>query len=227
MSISEWQQKWTNWVSYIGPHGDWARREILDTNVLSLLGNVCRRKILDAGCGEGRMARILSGQGADVLGIDIVPEFIEIASGIQTGRMVDEWTQRWPWLALKQKSQSEGRAIFQLEDMCKIPERYYGQFDAVVSCCSLNDVADIEGAIRSFAAILNNTGICVIAMPHPHIVRPASIIQHGLDSTGQVFNELMAQGFTVTNYYRTLSEIVNTFSKRGLLLDRMEEPLLS
>jgi len=40
--------------------------------VISLLGNVKKKKILDAGCGEGYISRILSEKKAIVVGIFII-----------------------------------------------------------------------------------------------------------------------------------------------------------
>ena len=39
------------------------------------------RTVLDVGCGSGEHARLLAGQGYQVTGIDISPEFVEIARG--------------------------------------------------------------------------------------------------------------------------------------------------
>ena len=42
-------------------------------HLLALLGDVSGRRVLDAGCGEGYLARILAARGARVTGIDLSP----------------------------------------------------------------------------------------------------------------------------------------------------------
>lgn len=46
---------------------------------LQVVGDVSGLDVLDAGCGEGRVARILAGRGAHVTAIDISPRLIELA----------------------------------------------------------------------------------------------------------------------------------------------------
>jgi len=47
--------------------------------LLEFLGDVAGRSVLDAGCGEGYLARVLAGRGARVTGIDLSPRLIEMA----------------------------------------------------------------------------------------------------------------------------------------------------
>ena len=46
---------------------------------LQVVGNVSGLTVLDAGCGEGYLSRILAQGGAQVIGFDISPRLIEIA----------------------------------------------------------------------------------------------------------------------------------------------------
>src|SRR5918999_3200494 len=48
-------------------------------HLLDLLGDVSDRVVLDAGCGEGYLARILAARGARVTGIDLSPRLIDLA----------------------------------------------------------------------------------------------------------------------------------------------------
>ena len=56
--------------------GDFARIHLLNPSILKLLGDVKGRKILDAGCGQGYLCRILARKGAIMTGIE--PSFIVI-----------------------------------------------------------------------------------------------------------------------------------------------------
>ena len=46
---------------------------------LQVVGDVCGLTVLDAGCGEGYLSRILASRGANVTGIDISPRLVEMA----------------------------------------------------------------------------------------------------------------------------------------------------
>jgi len=46
---------------------------------LQVVGDVFGLTVLDAGCGEGYLSRILSSRGATVTGIDISPRLVEMA----------------------------------------------------------------------------------------------------------------------------------------------------
>jgi 2-polyprenyl-3-methyl-5-hydroxy-6-metoxy-1,4-benzoquinol methylase len=47
--------------------------------MLDLLGNLDGLTILDAGCGEGYLSRVLASRSAKVTGIDVSPRLIQIA----------------------------------------------------------------------------------------------------------------------------------------------------
>ena len=47
--------------------------------LLDELGSVQGMRVLDAGCGEGHLARILAARGANVTAIDVSPRLIDIA----------------------------------------------------------------------------------------------------------------------------------------------------
>src|SRR5690348_17056024 len=59
------------------------RSDILVTNrVVELLGDVSNLKILDAGCGNGKVSRLLSQKKAIVYGVDKVESQIKIAESV-------------------------------------------------------------------------------------------------------------------------------------------------
>jgi 2-polyprenyl-3-methyl-5-hydroxy-6-metoxy-1,4-benzoquinol methylase len=54
-------------------------------SMLDLLGDLRNQRALDAGCGEGYLARVLAGRGARITGMDISPRLIEQARGKSPG----------------------------------------------------------------------------------------------------------------------------------------------
>lgn len=51
-------------------NGDFGRTEMLNPSIFQLIGDVKDKKILDAGCGNGYLSRILAEKGARVTGVE-------------------------------------------------------------------------------------------------------------------------------------------------------------
>src|SRR5579885_2201289 len=115
-------------------------KEITDDPFLSLflqvIGDVSGLTVLDAGCGEGYLARILARRGARVTGIDISPRLVEMA------RAKDQ----------------EGGIAYQVADLCKPLPGYQEHFDLVASYFVLNDVYDYQEFLKTLAAVTRQGG---------------------------------------------------------------------
>ena len=57
-------------VESIGEEGDLVRQHLLNPAIFSVLGDVAGKTILDAGCGQGYLSRMLARKGARVTGIE-------------------------------------------------------------------------------------------------------------------------------------------------------------
>lgn len=99
--------------------------------VLALLGEVAGQRVLDLGCGEGTLAALLVGSGADVLAVDSDPA------------MVDATTARGVPARL---ADAQGLAGVD------------GPFDAVVSNAVLHWVSDPDAAAAGIARVLRPGG---------------------------------------------------------------------
>src|ERR687886_2839360 len=84
------------WDEYAAEYGQFiARREQADLErdailcrMLDLLGDLTGREVLDAGCGEGFLARVLAARGARVTGLDLSPRLIALARAkVSAGRI--------------------------------------------------------------------------------------------------------------------------------------------
>jgi len=65
------------------------RSDILGTDrIIKILGNIKNKTILDVGCGNGKVARILAEKGAKVVAIDKVKEQIEFAKKITKNKNI-------------------------------------------------------------------------------------------------------------------------------------------
>ncbi len=147
-----WNEVAAWWPSLYNPRGDVNREWVIDPVLLDYLGDVRDRRVLDAGCGTGYLARILAGQGARVVGVDL-------SSGLlQT--------------ALQEEAREPLGIEFQegdLSDLSFLPD---GAFDAAVSNVVLQDVRRCAEAIAEMFRVLRPGGRFVFSITHPAFDRP-------------------------------------------------------
>jgi ubiquinone/menaquinone biosynthesis C-methylase UbiE len=175
---------------------------------LALLGDVKGLRILDAGCGPGIASEILIREGATVVGFDITPEMIDLA------------TKRCAGLA------AEFRVADLAEPLDWLPD---SGFDTIVCALALDYVEDLGPAMREFRRVAKPGGTLVFSLNHPmadwmhEAVRGQSVYyersRYGLHWTG--FGEPYPY---VEAYRRPLSHILNAVAEAGWILDRVEEP---
>lgn len=109
--------------------------------ILSLMGELPGRRVLDAGCGDGALACAAASRGAEVTGIDADPAMLAAARS------------RAATAGLR-ATFSEGRI-----ERLPFPD---ASFDVVVAVTVLCFVADAGGAVREMARVLRPGGRLVI-----------------------------------------------------------------
>src|ERR1700758_2938319 len=77
------------WTQIIREHRDKYRNELTDPALLQVIGQPNGLTVLDAGCGEGYLSRILARNGATVTGVDFSAKQIEAS---QTQNLTDRLT---------------------------------------------------------------------------------------------------------------------------------------
>jgi 2-polyprenyl-3-methyl-5-hydroxy-6-metoxy-1,4-benzoquinol methylase len=171
--------------------------------LLDLLGHLDGRTVLDAGCGEGYLSRVLSSRGARVTGIDISPRLVRMA---------------------RQKD-PEGTIDYRVADLSKPLPDHEEHFDAVASRLVLNDVYDHEGFIATLSAVLKPGGRLVIAMNNPYSYVVRKHVRDYFDSGGaHLYRGMAAEGIRVHFYHRTLEEYLDAFLAGGLRLLKLVDP---
>ncbi len=176
-------------------------------HLLKLLGDIAGRSVLDAGCGEGYLARILAARGAHVTGIDLSPRLI----------------------ALAKAKDPDGEITYQVADLSTPLSDLMERFDAIASYLVLNDVADYQGFATTLAAALKPGGRLVLALNNPY---GAVIRNHVTDYFGSgavtPYRGLWASGIKVYHYHRTLEEYLDAFLGTELHLTKLADvPALS
>lgn len=126
--------------------GDTNRKYSSDPVLLDFLGDVRGQRVLDAGSGQGYLARLLARRGASVVAVENARRFHELALAYQ---------RREP-LPIEHRHASISSMPF-LED---------ASVDAAVANYVLIDVPDYEGAVREIARVLKPGGRFVYTVMH-------------------------------------------------------------
>jgi SAM-dependent methyltransferase len=171
-------------------------------SLLDLLGGITGQSVLDAGCGEGYLARVLASHGAHVTGIDISPRLIEQA------RTKDE----------------HGAIDYRAADLSQPLQAQAGSFDAVASYLVLNDVPDYQGFARTIADALRPGGRAVLAFNNPYYGVLSRHVTDYFDSgRASPYRGLWAAGIKVYYYHRTLEQYLDAFLSSGLQLTKLAD----
>jgi SAM-dependent methyltransferase len=168
------------------------------------------RRTLDLGCGEGRVARDLTAAGHTVVGVDAAPAMVEAAR------------------------EADPAFEVHLADAAALPFDD-GAFDLVVAFMSLQDVDDLDGALRESARVLEAGGRLCFAIVHP--INSAGGFQG--DEAGSPFtidgsyldrshyaDEIRRAGLEITfvSEHRPLQAYTEALTDAGLLIERLREP---
>jgi SAM-dependent methyltransferase len=170
-------------------------------------------RILDVGCGDGQISRMMAGARCRVVGID--PTWNQIAVAQERGggaRYVRSGAAALPFAA--------------------------GRFDAAVACLVFEHIDDVDAAIAEVARVLRPGGRFAFFLNHPLLQTPGSywIDDHTVDPPEQYwrvgpylaeqsFVEQVEHGVFIRFVHRPLSRYLNALADHGLVLERMIEPV--
>jgi SAM-dependent methyltransferase len=213
---------WVRWVDH-DPH----RTALLDGAVRRVLGRVRGTHWLDAGCGEGRIARMLALRGATVFGVDVAPGLIATAR------------RRAGALPVAPRR----RLSFAVADLAARGHLAAASLDGVLASLALMHVARIDPVLRAWARALRPGGRLVLVLPHPCFMGPATSWAARLPQVPRGVPQLEelriadyplggAQRFrfdasfpqTTTNHHRSLETMQEALADHGFLTRRLHEP---
>jgi SAM-dependent methyltransferase len=171
------------------------------------------QRVLDAACGQGRVARGLARRGAAVVGVDLSARLVAAARAAEAAAPLG--------------------VAYRVGDLAD-PGRWWDgvPFDGAVCALALMDIADLGGALASVAGVLRPGGWFVTSLVHPCLPGSGT----GLSSwppdrgyaaegwwTSPDHNPVGAR-IRVGAHHRTLATYLNALADAGLPLARAHEP---
>ncbi len=197
-------------MSAYDPIADWyaaqtrsgSLRRFLDhlaRGLLEMAGDVSGKSVLDAGCGEGHVARLFASHGARVVGVDISPRLLEHARELEARN-------------------SHGIEFVERNLGNGLPS-HKGAFDLATANMMLDDCEDLAGVLGGIADALRPGGRLLLSMNNPYALAARGKVDDYFASgmLSQTFGTDQAE-YRVPFYYRTFEEWVAAFRQAGFLL---------
>ena len=187
--------------------GDFAKRHLINPVLLRILGDLTGLRILDAGCGNGYLSRMLASRGAQV-------------TGVEPGESLFGF-------AVEQEAAAPQGIRYLQADLCALPD--LGEpFDAVVASMVLPAIPDWAGAMRACVHALTPGGLFVFTLNHPCFEQLWPIWrEHGEYRTRRYLDPYEIPGPSGTDFHRTISAYLNQLISLGGQITEIAEPGLT
>jgi 2-polyprenyl-3-methyl-5-hydroxy-6-metoxy-1,4-benzoquinol methylase len=193
-------------IENFGDEGDFARRYLLNPVLFRLLGKVEDLKILDAGCGQGYLARLLAKRGAHVTGLE------------PTGVLINYAIER---------ERRENLGINYLQADLSDSPQLAGNFHAVVSNMVLMDIPEYEKALANCLSLLEPGGSFIFSISHPSFENSHDdFMQKGFCEVREYFAEYLIKQDYGYRLHRPLSSYLNAVIRSGGSIKEIVEPRL-
>ncbi|MGN9863454.1 class I SAM-dependent methyltransferase [Bacillus swezeyi] len=213
-AIKRWDRFADTYAANHTEQGDIHKEVFLNPALFSLMGNVKNKNVLDAGCGEGYLSRMLAKAGARVTAVDYSPRMIEIAK------------KRTPNGLPIRYQQGNLENLHDLEDQ---------SFDLIVSNMVIQDLADYEKAFQEMHRLLADGGCFIFSILHPCFITPESGWEKTADgqklhwNVDQYFYEgayeqRLGDQEKMLFFHRTLTSYINTLIHTGFHVESIVEP---
>lgn len=207
-----WKELGTWWDTAV-EDGDYFHRTFIFPTIEKWVELRGGEEVLDAGCGNGALARRLVKMGARVLGVDFSSTLIEKARerGLGVEYEVLSLTDREQLKLLSQRK----------------------TFDRVVCSMVLHDMATILPFFETLPALLKPNGYFIFSIPHPCfnnstvLFEPASCLTIQNDYISPSVKRLCSKpGQPVEQlvFQRPMREYFNQLISLGMVMDGFEEP---
>jgi SAM-dependent methyltransferase len=189
-------------------HGSAMHEFARDVLLEALPSDMSGQRVLDLGCGEGLITRATASRGATVLGIDPTVRLIERAQAVE--------------------ATAPTGATYRVDDGRMLGTVTDHSMDWVTAGLSLNNVPDLDAAIRSVRRVLVSAGRLAFTVPHPCFEAPHARWVGADRLIGTYATEgpwRSARGVRrAGNHHRTISRYLTALIDHGFALTRIAEP---
>jgi 2-polyprenyl-3-methyl-5-hydroxy-6-metoxy-1,4-benzoquinol methylase len=196
-----WDANAAAWAQVVREGSIASRRAGTDAAILAACLQQRPRRLLDVGCGEGWLARALTAEGIEVVGIDCSAALIEAARTAGGGNYF----------------------VAEYESLIQDPKSAPGPFDAVVCNYSLFS-EPLSPLLAALAKRLSPQGRLLIQTVHPWTAAGAGPYDCGWRE--ESFADFAADfPAAMPWYFRTLESWIGEIRKAALLVTNVYEPL--
>lgn len=213
-AIIRWDRFADTYSANHSEQGDIHKEVFLNPTLFTLMGSVKNKRVLDAGCGEGYLSRLLAKSEAIVTAVDASPRMIEIA---------------------KARTPNNSLIDYRLGNCEKLNFLGDKSFDLIVSNMVIQDLADYEKAFQEMFRLLVDGGCFIFSILHPCFVTPESGWEKTKDGKKLHWNvdkyfyegayeQRLGDNEKMLFFHRTLTSYVNTLIKTGFCLESIVEP---
>jgi 2-polyprenyl-3-methyl-5-hydroxy-6-metoxy-1,4-benzoquinol methylase len=202
-ALAAWEGIDPSTLADLDPEGDVLKRHVLTPALLRLVGPPEGRRVLDAGCGQGHVSRLLARRGAQVTALDPARVLVE-------------------YVAAKEAETPLGVEVLQA-DLTRI--ELPPQFDAVVASLVFCVIPDWVSALHACVAALRPGGVLVFAIEHPCFEQScADWTRTGIVEVTRYLSEYELPGSIAPDFHRPLSAYLSAVLATGCSLEQVVEP---
>jgi SAM-dependent methyltransferase len=205
-AIARWGATPREFLASLDPDGGFAKRHLINPVIFALLGDIDGKRILDAGCGQGYLGRLMADRGAEVVGVEPAASLVAYA---------------------REREEQLRQGIRYVEaDLAAMPD--LGAFEAIIASMVLCAIPDWRPAMRACVEALLPGGLFVLTLNHPCFeLLATSWTEHGFMKVEGYLGEYEIVGPHGTDFHRPLSIYLNELSALGCALHEIVEPALS
>lgn len=205
-AIKAWSTFPQELIETFGEEGDFIRKYLLNPAIFALLGDVKGKTILDAGCGQGYLSRLLAKRGANVTGLEPVESFYTYALRME---------------------QAEPTGITYLQSDLSTWSGTPKQFDYVVANMVFMDIPEYLPALLNCVSALKPGGGLLFSLLHPCFEETGAAWKNkGFVEVRDYFHERAVKQRYGYFIHRPLSTYLNSVIQAGCTLQQIIEPQL-
>ncbi len=177
--------------------------------ILDLLGPVSGARILDLGCGDGRLGRnVLDRGAASYFGVDGSPKMVALA-----------------------KENLFGSAAQVLREDIRAWTYPQEAFEVVLSRLALHYIEDLDGVLREIRGCLIPGGRFIFSVEHPVLTSCDKALPPGTIRQDWIVDNYFNTGHRVTRwmgelvvkYHRTVEDYFVSLQKAGFVIEQLRE----